>query len=129
MYQAGVISGLAATLPASEMAYQAVSGVAGGAVNAVILATFAEGEETSAADRMKTFWVNSANTKLYKDWIGGDIEGLLIKGGIWNDENVLDFIRTEMQNMIADQRWVDVGLTDVLKGTYVDYTNEELSSG
>lgn len=96
MYQAGVISGLAATLPAAEMAYQAVSGVAGGAVNAVILATFAEGEETSAADRMKTFWVNSANTKLYKDWIGGDIEGLLIKGGIWNDENVLDFIRTEM---------------------------------
>ena len=129
MYQAGVISGLAATLPAAEMAYQAVSGVAGGAVNAVILATFAEGEEASAADRMKTFWVNSANTKLYKDWIGGDIEGLLIKGGIWNDENVLDFIRTEMQNMIADQRWVDVGLTDVLKGTYVDYKNEELSSG
>jgi len=43
MYQAGVISGLAAALPAEEMAYSAISGVAGGAVNSAILANYPAG--------------------------------------------------------------------------------------
>ena len=127
MYQAGVISGLAATLPAAEMAYQAISGVAGGAVNAAILANYAAGEEATAADRMKTFWDNSANTKLYHDWMGGLAEGLLIKGGLWNDKAVLEFLQGEMADITPNQRWIDVGLTDVLKGTYVDFNAETLT--
>jgi len=125
MYQAGVLSGLASVN--TEMGYQAISGVAGGAVNAVILANYAAGSEAEAATRMKTFWENSANTKLYKDWMGGLAEGLLLKGGLWNDKAVLDFLKTEMADITPSQRWIDVGLTDVLKGTYVDFTAEELT--
>ena len=127
MYQAGVLKGLASTLDASEMGYQAISGVAGGAVNSAILANFPAGQEAAAADRMKTFWENSANTKLYKDWLGGLAEGLLIKGGLWNDAAVLDFLKTEMADIQATNRWIDVGLTDVLKGTYVDYQETGLT--
>ena len=43
MFQAGALSGLATNLAASEMAYSAVSGTQGGAVNAAILASFAAG--------------------------------------------------------------------------------------
>jgi len=43
MYQAGVLKGLASNMQASEMAYQAISGVAGGAVNTAILANFPAG--------------------------------------------------------------------------------------
>ena len=120
MYQAGVIKGLASTLDASEMGYSAISGVSGGAVNSAILANYPVGQEAAAADRMKTFWENSTNTKLYKDWLGGLAEGLLLKGGLWNDAAVLDFLKTEMADISATNRWIDVGLTDVLKGTYVD---------
>ena len=55
-YQAGVLSGLAANLSADEVNYQAVSGVSGGAINASILASFAAGQESAAADKMKSFW-------------------------------------------------------------------------
>ncbi len=127
MYQAGVLKGLAQNMAASEMAYSAVSGVAGGAVNTAILANYPEGQEEAAADRMKTFWDNSTNTKLYKDWLGGLAEGLLLKGGLWNDANVLDFLKTEMADIKATNRWIDVGLTDVLKGTYVDYQEDGLT--
>lgn len=109
------------------MAYQAVSGVSGGAVNAAILASYEVGQESAAADRMKTFWENSADTKLYKDWLGGLAEGLLLKGGLWNDANTLDFIRGEMADMTPNQRWIDVGLTDVLKGSYTDFYSANLS--
>jgi predicted acylesterase/phospholipase RssA len=121
MYQAGVIKGLATNLSAEEMAYSAISGVAGGAVNTPILANYPAGQEADAADRMKTFWENSANTKLYKDWLGGLAEGLLLKGGLWNDAPALDFLKSELADITPTNRWIDVGLTDVLKGTYVDY--------
>jgi len=127
MYQAGVLKGFAATMTAGTMSYQAISGVAGGAVNTAILANYPAGQEEAAADRMKTFWDNSANTKLYKDWLGGLAEGLLLKGGLWNNKNVLDFLKTEMADITASNRWIDVGLTDVLKGTYVDYQEAALN--
>ena len=127
MYQAGVLKAFAANMDASEVAYSAISGVAGGAVNTAILANYPAGQEGEAADRMKTFWDNSANTKLYKDWVGGLAEGLLLKGGLWNDKGVLDFLKTEMADISATNRWIDVGLTDVLKGTYVDFLEDGLT--
>ena len=125
IYQAGVLSGLAAA--GESISYSAISGVSGGAVNAAILANYAAGSEAEAATRMETFWKNSATTKLYKDWLGGLAEGLLLKGGLWNDKAVLDFLKTELADVTPTQRWIDVGLTDVLKGTYVDYKKEDLS--
>ena len=127
MYQAGVLSGLAANTDAAEMAYSAISGVSGGAINTAILANYPAGQEADAANRMKTFWDNATNTKLYKDWLGGLAEGLLLKGGLWNDKAVLSFLQTELADITPSQRWIDVGLTDVLKGTYVDFQAEGLA--
>lgn len=127
IYQAGVIKGLFQNMDSAEMGYQTISGVSGGAINAAILASYATGSEDAAADRMKTFWENSANTKLYKDWLGGLAEGLLLKGGLWNDKAVLDFLKTEMADISPTNRWIDVGLTDVLAGTYVDFKEEDLT--
>ena len=70
-YQAGVLQGLVQQHGSAETAYSAVTGIAGGAVNAAILGSYPVGNELSAADRMIKFWQNSANTKLYNDWIGG----------------------------------------------------------
>ena len=127
IYQAGVIKGFVANYTSEEMAYQAVSGVSGGAVNAAFLASFAAGQEEAAADKMKDFWTASATEKLYKDWLGGLAEGLLLKGGLWNDKAVLDFVKTQMADTTVDQRWIDVGLTDVLKGSYVDFLQADLA--
>ena len=122
-YQAGVLSAFAANLPADQVAYQAVSGVSGGAINASILASFDAGSESAAADKMKSFWdaTGTDNNKLYKDWLLGLPEGLLSKGGLWNDKAVLDFLKTELSDVTPNKRWIDVGLTDVLKGTYQDF--------
>lgn len=62
-YQAGVIKGLSEA-HGSEIAYSAISGISGGAVNAAILGSFAPGQESSAADRMYKFWDDAANNKL-----------------------------------------------------------------
>ena len=77
---------------------------------------------------MKTFWDNSTTNKLYKDWLGGLAEGLLLKGGLWNDALVLSFLKSELADIKPTNRWIDVGLTDVLKGTYVDFEEADLNA-
>ena len=78
------------------------------------MANYAVGQESEAADRIKTFWVNSTNEKLYKSWLGREAEGLLMKGGLWNDDPAKDFLKKEMADIKPTQRWINVGLTDVL---------------
>jgi predicted acylesterase/phospholipase RssA len=61
-YQAGALSGIAnSNLTADEYAYDSVSGISGGAINAVILSNYTKGEEKAAAARMEQFWTDAAN--------------------------------------------------------------------
>ena len=49
-----------------------------------------------------------------------------MKGGLWNDSPTLDWLKDQMSDITPNQRWVDIGLTDVLAGTYVDYLESDL---
>ena len=78
---------------------------------------------------MTTFWKNAATGELYKNWLGGIAEGLLIKGGLYNDKELLDFLKSDkgLSDMTnPTKRWLDIGITDVLKGTYKDMLSEDL---
>lgn len=44
------------------------------------------GAEATAAADMKAFWQASATADLYKEWPGGVAEGLLMKGGLFNEK-------------------------------------------
>jgi hypothetical protein len=35
---------------------------------------------------MVTFWQNTTNSRLYKDWIGGIAQGLTVEPGLYNDK-------------------------------------------
>ena len=94
-FQAGALQGLLSKLPAAQVAYDAVSGNTGGAYNAVILASYAKGDEASAATRMAQFWIDAGNSKLYQNWWGGVIDGLFTKGGIYDSAPMKDFIKKE----------------------------------
>ena len=119
-YTAGVLQGLSETLGAAETAYTAVSGVSGGGVNAAILGSFQVGQESEASQRMQQFWLNTATNQLYHDWLGGILQGLLAEPGLFNDKLLQEFLTTELADIGHMQKFVDVGLTDVLNGTFVD---------
>ena len=79
---------------------------------------------------MKAFWESSANNDLWQSWWGHEVEGVTLRQGIWNDSPALDWLKSEMSdvNLSSSQRWIDVGLTDILKGTYVDFFKDNLDS-
>jgi len=92
--------------------------MSGGAVNAAILGSFSLGEEALAAERMVTFWQNSSNSKLYKDWLGGIAQGLAIEGGLYNNALLKAFLKAELVDISPIERFVDIGITNVLTGKY-----------
>lgn len=123
-YQAGVMSGIASSskLSAEERAYDAVSGVSGGAINAVILSNYTKGEEQAAAERMKKFWVDAANTQLYKNWFGGIARGLFFEGGLYNSAPLEDFLTKEFAD-VTPARQLDMGIVDVVTGAYKEFSS------
>ena len=79
---------------------------------------------------MSKFWTDASNSELYKNWLGGIAEGLLIKGGLYNDKELMDFMKSDkgLKDMTSpNKRWLDIGITDVLKGTYKDMLSEDLT--
>jgi predicted acylesterase/phospholipase RssA len=117
-YQAGVLSGIFAAQSSELSAYSAISGMSGGAVNASILGSYDLGNESLAAERMITFWQNSSNNKLYKDWLGGIVQGLTMEGGLYNNALLKAFLTKELVDIGPMTRFVDIGITDVLTGKY-----------
>lgn len=77
---------------------------------------------------MLKFWEDSGNTTLYHNWWGTQIEGVLFKGGLYNDAALLEFLQTELTDIGSMQRYIDVGITDLLKGTYKDEHEEVMNA-
>jgi predicted acylesterase/phospholipase RssA len=121
-YTAGVLQGMLQSLSKDETAYSAVSGVSGGGVNAAILGSYASGQELDAANRMVQFWQNTTKQRLYKDWLGGWIQGLTVEPGLFNNKELEPFLQTELADIGTMQRFTDVGITNVLSGAFQDNT-------
>ena len=62
-------------------------------MNAAILGRHNIGDESAAVEDLKNFWTAASNTTLYKDWVGGIIDGLILHGGLYNSEPLKTFIK------------------------------------
>lgn len=127
VYQVGALAGLMQAHGAGEVGYDAISGIGGGAINAVLFGSFDKGQEKDATDRMLQFWKDASNTPLYKDWLGGVSRGLFFEGGIYNSAPLEDFLKKEFSDVTL-KRAVDVGITKVEDGKYNDYSDENLNN-
>lgn len=75
---------------------------------------------------MQQFWRDATHTKLYKDWIGGIARGLFFEGGLYNSAPMEDFLTNEFTN-VNIQRKIDIGIVDVVDGTYKDFSDTNLT--
>jgi len=91
------------------------------------MSAFDKGDEVAAADRLKTFWDNAANSPLFKSWRGGIVQGFLWEGGLYNSEPIEEFLRSEFNDIGYLKRDVDIGITDVLTGKFKGLEARELT--
>ena len=93
VYQAGALYGLLQSQDPSTHQYDFVTGVSGGAVNAVFLARNEKGKEAQAVENMLFFWKVLSDHKMFKGWFGGEAEGLFEKGGLYDPSPMHDFLK------------------------------------
>lgn len=116
-YSVGVLKAIVNLLPPEERAYDVVSGVSMGAINAFILGMHAPGDEQAAINEMLQFWKNLDSSMVYKSWSFGYAEGLLSQSGLYNLE---PFTKT-LNNLVGKYkhgflREFAITLTDLNEG-------------
>jgi hypothetical protein len=124
-YEAGAIIGLIESLPSGEAAWDVVVGNGAGAINAMFLAQYAQGSETSAASALQTFWTNFTPSLFYKDWLGGVLTGLLAKSGLYNTAPMNSKINNISNS--SPKRFLGVGAADLTTGRYVFFNSTKAS--
>lgn len=129
-YQAGVLKGITTNskLTPDQWAYDSVSGISGGALNAVLLSSFEKGQEASAADRMQQFWIDATHSSLYKNWFGGIARGLFFEGGLYNSAPMETWIQKEFKDTTI-KRDLNMGIVDVIDGSYKDFSDKNITAG
>lgn len=124
-YEAGAIIGLINNLPAGENTWDVVVGNGAGAINAMFVAQYGQGDENSAASALQDFWSTFTTAAFYKDWIGGLLTGLLAKSGLYNTAPMLSTI--QKTNISTPKRFLGVGSADLITGNYVFFNSTRAS--
>ena len=134
-YEAGVVYGLVKNLPAGEAAWDVVTGISAGSINAGAIATFSVGDEDAMAD----FLLDTARTltgdDIFKSWSApgpfgvlyplGVLYGFFYRSGIFNSEPLLDFMQKKLASRGLTNRKLLVGATSYNSGNLVTW-NETL---
>ena len=83
-YEAGVIYGLAHELNPEDVAYDVLSGVSAGALNAGALSVWDKMDTVKSSEWLVDIWMSLTNDQVYKNWEGG------LAHGFYNESGVLD---------------------------------------
>lgn len=112
----------------AEYQYDVVSGISGGAVNAVLLSSYNKGQEKDAAAKMEKFWRDASKTSLWRNWIGGLARGLFFEGGLYYDGGLQSFIKQQVSHLTI-KRDLDIGIVDTITGKYTDFSHQNITEG
>lgn len=125
-FEAGSVWQLVNTLPAASVAYNVVTGISTGALNAGGVAQFAIGNEKPMADFLINTWLTlNGSGSIFKEWDGGLVEGILLQGGVYDNRPLIATLKKEYTYGI--NRNITIGATNLDTGIFQDF-NESLGS-
>jgi len=86
---------MVSALQAKGVAWDVVTGVGAGALNAGVVGSFAKGDETAMADYLVKQWSGIKSYKdIYQNWFLGLGEGLLYKNGLYDTAPLAAFMKS-----------------------------------
>jgi predicted patatin/cPLA2 family phospholipase len=117
-YQAGAMQGLFSKLPPEEVAYDVVTGISVGALNAAGLALFQPGDEKSALEFILGTWRGFKSWHdVYKRWPLSVLSGFINKSSFYNTSPMKKLLTSKVQGKKI-MRKIVVGSVDLITGKY-----------
>ena len=116
-YEAGAIWALANLSNPEDVAYNVVTGISAGALNAFGFCQFAMGDEIAMSNYLLNLWLNlNGSSSVYNEWGGGLIDGLLFHQGIYDTSPLIETLRGDFKYGI--KRNITVGSTNLDTGLF-----------
>jgi len=97
-WEVGVVWGLINYGVASDYAYDVISGVSAGSINAGAMAGWAVGDDVNMIQWVSDMWKNLKSSDVWKDWSFGKVEGITIKGGAVDNSPLLGFLQNALKD-------------------------------
>ena len=105
-----------------DFAYDVVSGISVGSLNALVMMGYPVGEELAMSESMSALWKNLKTSDIWKDWYMTPIDGLFTKAGLMDNSPMLDFVHTLVnkggQTGGEFDRKITIGAVDFNDGTF-----------
>ena len=126
-WQAGVIYGLVANLPGSEVEYDVISGVSVGSINGLYVSTFAKGDEQRMAEELLYRWGNLTQENIYTPWWNMSLSEILVFYDMPSafDNSPLKQLMDDYMKDKKIQRKLSIGVTDATNVEPVTYDIDE----
>lgn len=121
-YQVGALKAIIEHSDPTEVEYDVISGVSFGAFNAAIIAAHQKGDEKAAIDELYGIWKNSKNIKAYSNWLLGPAQGLMYKGGLYDNTPWKAYLAKVLNGRDAT-RVMTLGAVNVQNGNYEDLSS------
>jgi hypothetical protein len=119
-YEAGVLYTMNNSTKNINMAYNIITGVSIGAINAGILTNFPIGQEQAMVESLVNRWLSiNGSSDVYVEWGGGLITGLLFHGGIYNNDPAVELGHLWITG--PRQRNITVGSVNLDLGFYGNF--------
>lgn len=99
------------------MAWDVVSGISIGAVNAAAISTFEIGDEYAMSDYLVELWSNFDEHTITNSWSKGLLYGLFKEGAAFNKDNFLNLITSILEDKPLKRKMV-VSAVDIESGNY-----------
>ena len=122
----GIYNGLKQKGTPEKAAYDSVSGVSAGAINALAVAMFPKGQEEAMVNFLSDEWLNLTTPEVFVNWPIPYVE-VRWKSGVYNDQPLIDTL-TKLYKETGStlHRKFTVGTVDFNSGTYRTF-NETIS--
>ena len=129
-YEAGVLSGLVANLPANNVTWDVFTGISAGSIVTFGASMFAVGDEPAM-----TAWMTNIVNTLQEDnvfthwglnWDEGLVQGLLYETGLVNTKPLRDFLTQEYKQYgpVKNRKYV-IGTTSLTYGQLITFNETE----
>ena len=124
-WEMGVLWGLLHYGNPDDYKYDVVTGISAGSINAIATIGWAIGDEVAATEWGSDLWKNLHTSDVYKNWPLSIVEGLLTKGGIFDNTPLRDYLLNMLKGFDGEfKRRITVGSIDANTGDYFQFTQD-----
>ncbi len=120
-WEAGATYGLMHALDPADLAWDVVSGVSAGAINAGGVAMYDPKDGKAMSEWLVSLWSSLTTATVYKDWPMGFVDGLFNKSGFYDNTPLLEYLTGVLSSKGGKaKRQIVVSAVDVNTGQYVN---------